>query len=200
MHTRCCSTILNVTNCSDPNGTSLGVFARTGLAKQQDLPSCSYIQTQMDLSSSPDLGCGRIESYIMRDDIGLVYIGGPGSLVNAGCHSCANVDLHLGLNRGNQYPHCLHNLSAGSQLLIEYGKDYRPDIFCADCQNALTLNQKPDPKSLNINHAAVLNEFKQPGFNPLSTADVVSALHAEASFYESLTLKTRREKSTDRKL
>lgn len=125
-----------------------------------------------------------------------MYVGGPASLINGGCHSCANVDLHLGLDRGNQYPHCVHSVTAGTQLLVEYGRDYRPDIFCADCTNALSTNSRvPDPKAENVDHVPVLEEFKQQGFNPHSTSNFVSALHAEAVYYETLTLNTKENKT-----
>jgi len=176
----------------DQHGSGLGIFARTGLAKGQNLELCPYIPTKLNQSSSPRLGVGRIESYIKRDDIGLVYIGGPASLINGGCHSCANVDLHLGFDRRNQFPHCLNEIITDSQLLLEYGQDYRVDIFCAECTNALSTNSRePDPRAHAVSHVPVLEEFKGEGFIPLSTSDVVAALHAEAAFYRKLTEETK---------
>ncbi len=148
--------------------------------------------------ASPTLCAGRIESYTFIEGSGLHFLAGPTSLVNASCYNCANVTLQLDhlddLETAALCVHTLKDIKTDEELVACYGFDYRADMFCCVCKSPLTQSGKVDKKARSIPHVPIPEKLKGPHFNPLCTADYVSALHDEASGLDLLIEKIKSSK------
>jgi hypothetical protein len=185
--------------CRQGSRSSLGVFARKSLPKNVDIPQCCYRVWKIDtVATSPRLCEGRVESYTFIEGRGLHFLAGPASLINASCHSCANVTIQLDqLDDIDTAALCLRTLkdvNPDEELLACYGFDYRPDMFCCVCKSPLTESGNVDEKAKDIPHVPIPENFKGPNFNPLATSDYVSALHEEASGLDLLMAKIKNSK------
>jgi hypothetical protein len=188
------SLLLFVVYCfaSDPNGSSLGVFAVTPTNVNDPIPQCAYRLSHVSDTSSPRIGRGRLESYTYFEELGLCYVAGPAALMNAACAACANCTLALDFDKtpSEQHAIALKPIAAGAQLAIDYGRDYRKDMFCCNCGNQLAheLSQVPQP------HIPIIPALAPIPFNGLNTAHYIAALNAESQQYYAAATRRKRNK------
>jgi hypothetical protein len=158
---------------------------------------CAYRLVHVGDDSSPRLGPGRLESYAYFEDLGLCYMAGPAALINAACASCTNCTLALDFDKSPRQQHttAVKVIPAGGQLSIDYGRDYRKDMFCCccDCMLSCELSDIPQP------HIPIIPALAPVPFNGLNTAHYISALHAETQQYYIATAKKKRNKNKERK-
>ncbi len=149
--------------------------------------TCGYRVWQTGTCHSPKLGEGRIESYTMVNHE-LHFLAGPASLINASCLDCANISLELDVLDGEVenntlfFVRSIKPICENTELVASYGFNYRPDIVCCICGTPLTESGNVDPSSAAVPHIPIF--LRPDNFNPLCTADYVTALHNEATALE----------------
>lgn len=185
-------------SCRYPYGCSLGIYATAYMAPGETITECAYriVQTGTQ-STSPRVEPGRMESYTHFDELGLCYVAGPAALINAACVSCANCSLALDFEKPHSQQHVttIKPITAGTQLTIDYGRNYRADMFCCSCGRGLGK----EPSAVQQPHVSIVPALAPIPFNSNNTAHYIAALHAEAQIYYSATVVSNRSKLTQTK-